>query len=151
MLGSILMVDRSRTCLLHMAGPHLPETYNQALDGLHIGPTGGSCGAAVHSREQVMVEDIEASPLWASLSALALRHGLRACWSRPILSRTGDVVGTFAAYFRVKRKPTDADEELLDVAVHLARIAIDHAQGEQALRQLNETLEERAKAVMDVN
>jgi PAS domain S-box-containing protein len=151
MLGSILLADPTGRQLQHVSAPSLPEDYNRAMDGLGIGPAAGSCGAAAYYRTTVVVDDIEASPLWASRSVLALQHGLRACWSRPILSRTGRLLGTFAAYFRATRRQADADEELLDVAVHLASIAIDHAQAERALTRLNETLQARANALMDVN
>ena len=151
MLGSILLVDQSGTRLQHISAPSLPKSYVDALESVPIGSAAGSCGPAAYFGHAVVVDDIEASPLWASLSVLALQHGLRACWSRPILSRTGEVVGTFATYFRVKRMPTDVDEELLDVAVHLASIAIDHAQAEDALKRLNETLQARANALIDVN
>lgn len=151
MLGAIQLLDASGTRLQHAAAPSMAEEYCQAIDGLPIGATAGSCGAAAYFRHVVVVDDIDASPLWESRSVLASQHGLRACWSRPILSRSGGVLGTFASYFRVRRLPTDADEELLDVAVYLAGIAIDHAQAEDALTRLNETLQERASALMDVN
>ena len=151
MLGSILLVNQARTRLQHVSAPSLPKPYMEAVESVPLGQAAGSWGPAAFFGHAVMVDDIEASPLWTSLSALALEHGLHACWSRPILSRAGEVVGTFATYFRVKRMPADVDEEVLDVAVHLASIAIDHAQAEDALKRLNETLQERANALMDVN
>ena len=151
MLGSILLVDQSGARLRHVSAPRLPKSYLDAVEELPLGSAAGSGGPAASFGHAVVVDDIEVSPLWTSLSALALQHGLRACWSRPILSRTGQVAGTFATYFRVRRMPTDVDEELLDVAVHLASIAIDHAQAEDALKRFNETLQERANALMDVN
>jgi PAS domain S-box-containing protein len=151
MLGAIMLVDQSGTRLQHGAAPSMSEEYCRAIDGLPIGATATSCGAAAHFRHAVVVEEIAASSLWASHAALASQHGLRACWSRPIMSRSGGVIGTFSSYFRVKTVPTDVDEELLDVAVHLAGIAIDHAQAEEALVRLNEALQERAGALMDAN
>lgn len=150
MLGSILLVDQSGTRVRHISAPSLPKSYIDAVEDATPDSAAGSSGRPAYCRQAIEVDDIEVSPLWSSLPGLALQHGLRRCWWRPILSRTGEMAGTFIAYFR-DEMPTVVDEELLDVTVHLASIAIDHAQAEEALKRVNETLRERANALMDVN
>ena len=44
----------------------------------------------------VTVYDIATSPLWDDHRHLALPHGLRACWSVPMMALDGAVLGTFA-------------------------------------------------------
>ncbi|HEX3344603.1 MAG TPA: GAF domain-containing protein [Polyangiaceae bacterium] len=140
-LGSILLLDADGVHVRHGAAPHLPATYTQAIDGRAIGPRAGSCGTAAFERRPVYVEDIETDPLWADYRELARAHGLRACWSTPIFSNEGTVLGTFALYYREPRAPTAEDLALIDRATHLAGIAIEHLQLEDQLRALSAHVE----------
>ncbi len=140
-LGSILLLDADGLHVRHGAAPHLPPSYTQAIDGLAIGPSAGSCGTAAFERGPVYVEDIETSPLWADYRELARAHDLRACWSTPILSTEGHVLGTFALYYREPRAPTAEDFALIERATHLAGIAIEHVQLEDQLRALSAHVE----------
>src|SRR5438128_4123035 len=112
-LSSILLLDPNKR-LRHGAAPSLPNPYNAAIDGLAIGPSTGSCGTAAYRAEPVIVSDIATDPLWADYRDLALAHGLRACWSTPIQSSDGTVLGTFAIYYREPRSPTPLDHNLID-------------------------------------
>ena len=84
MLGSVLLLDDEGRTLTHGAAPSLPRAYTEAIDGLEIGPSEGSCGTAAYDGRQVVVEDIAADPLWVDYRDLAAEHGLAACWSTPI-------------------------------------------------------------------
>ncbi len=134
-LSSILLLDPKTNRLRHGAAPSLPITYTEAIDGLVIGPCVGSCGTAAYRAEQMIVCDIATDPLWADYRDLALGHGLRACWSTPILSSTGKVLGTFAIYYREPRSPIPHERELIEQITHLASIAVEREQAEEALRQ----------------
>ncbi|HMI19854.1 MAG TPA: EAL domain-containing protein [Sphingomonas sp.] len=120
---SILAVD-SDGVLHPVAGPSLPQTYNDAIDGLKISACAGSCGTAAFHRRQVTVTDIETDPLWADYKALALPLGLKACWSSPIVS-SGRVVGTFAFYYRERRGPTDFERDIVAKSLQLCQIAFE--------------------------
>ncbi|HYH08675.1 MAG TPA: GAF domain-containing protein [Thermoanaerobaculia bacterium] len=126
MVASILILDRDGRHLLHGAGPSLPDAYNQAIDGLEIGPEVGSCGTAAFHDKTVSVFDIANNPLWANFRDLALQHDLRACWSTPIHGADGKVLGTFANYYRVVRDPSPADRELTEMIMQTAATAIEH-------------------------
>jgi C4-dicarboxylate-specific signal transduction histidine kinase len=65
-----------------------------------------------------------------------LAHGLRSCWSTPILSASGDVLGTFAIYQHEVATPTALQQELIGQVTHLASIAIERAQREKAGAEL---------------
>jgi PAS domain S-box-containing protein len=134
-LSSILLLDPKANRLRHGAAPGLPIKYTEAIDGLVIGPCVGSCGSAAYRAEPVIVSDIASDPLWADFRDLALAHGLRACWSTPILSSAGKVLGTFAIYYREPRSPTPQDHNLIEQITHLASIALEREQAEEALRQ----------------
>ncbi len=134
-LSSILLLDPKTNRLRHGAAPSLPIPYTEAIDGLVIGPCMGSCGTAAYRAEPVIVSDIASDPLWANFRDLAGGHGLRACWSTPILSSTGKVLGTFAIYYREPRSPTAHEHDLIEQITHLASIAVERVQAEEALRQ----------------
>ena len=134
-LSSILVLDPNTGCLRHGAAPRLPAAYVEAINGAAIGPAAGSCGTAAYRRERVIVSDIAADPLWADFRDLALPHGLRACWSTPILSSDGRVLGTFAIYYREPRTPSPYEQNVVEQITHLASIALEREQSEAALRQ----------------
>jgi PAS domain S-box-containing protein len=138
--ASILLVDAGK--VRHAAAPSLPEAYVRAIEGSAIGPRAGSCGTAAFRREMVIVSDIETDPLWEEYRAFALPHGLRACWSTPILAKDGRVLGTFALYRTKVHTPDDDEKRLVARAVHLAGIAIERRQLEDQLRALSGHLEE---------
>jgi PAS domain S-box-containing protein len=118
MLGSILLLDADGYQLRHGAAPSLPAAYMHAIDGLPIGPAVGSCGTAAWRQEPVIVQDIATDPLWVKYRDLALRHGLCACWSTPILSAAGQVLGTFAIYHSRAHAPSADEQHLVDLEQH---------------------------------
>src|SRR5258707_13965247 len=133
-LCSILLLDPNTNCLRHGAAPSMPISYTDAIDDTAIGPTVGSCGTAAYRAERVTVCDIAADPLWADYRDLALAHGLQACWSVPILSSAGRVLGTFATYYREPRSPTPYEHHVIERITHLASIAIERERAEETLR-----------------
>jgi PAS domain S-box-containing protein len=131
-LCSILLLEGDR--LRHGAAPSLPHDYNQKVDGLKIGPTVGSCGTAAYLKKPVIVSDTFTDPLWADYREIAQQYGLRACWSTPILSQQGEVLGTFAMYYREVRSPSAYELQLIERTAHLASLAIERAQTQAQLR-----------------
>src|SRR5205823_4816105 len=133
--ASILLLDSNSTQLWHGGAPSLPKAYNDAINGLVIGPSVGSCGTAAYLCKQVIVSDIANDPLWSDFRQLALAHSLRACWSTPIFSAEGKVIGTFAMYYREPRSPSQRDQEIIAQITHLAGVAIQRKLAEDALRR----------------
>ncbi|MGH8191162.1 MAG: GAF domain-containing protein, partial [Rhodanobacteraceae bacterium] len=125
MLGSILLLDPDGRHLRHGAAPSLPQAYLDALDGMLIGPMAGSCGTAAFRKQPVEVSDIDDDPLWAGFRDLAAAHGLKACWSLPILSSRGKVLGTFAMYYRVAQSPISEDMRLVESGTRTAALVIE--------------------------
>src|SRR3984893_13461537 len=134
-IASILLMDPNGKQLRHGAAPHLPKTYTEAIDGAFIGPSVGSCGTAAYRAEQVIVSDIATDPLWTDFRELALTHSLRACWSTPIFSSEGKVIGTFAMYYREPRTPTGREQETIKHITHLAGVAIQRKLAETSRRE----------------
>lgn len=133
-LASILLLDEDGRHLRHGAAPSLPDFYNQAVDGLPVGPRAGSCGTAAFRRSQVFVEDIATDPLWEPWRELAHEAGLAACWSTPVFSSRYGLLGTFAIYYREPRAVGEADLRLIDQVTRTAVIAIEHDRSQVRLR-----------------
>jgi GAF domain-containing protein len=120
MITSILLLDG--TTLRHGAGPRLPRDYRNAIDGSQIGPIAGSCGTAAFLGHPIYVSDIANDPLWENYRDLALKHGLRACWSTPIRNSQGKLIGTFAIYHLRPRSPIEEEiDSIRMITDHVAR------------------------------
>jgi PAS domain S-box-containing protein len=132
---SILLLNRDGKHVRHGAAPNLPEAYVKAVDGAPIGPRNGSCGTAMYTRRPVVVTDVMTDPLWADYRELAQICGLSACWSTPILSWHGEVLGSFAMYRQETRGPQPEEMRLTEIATHIAGIAIDRQRQQEILRE----------------
>jgi PAS domain S-box-containing protein len=136
-LCSILTIDPDGRRFCHGAGPSLPDAYNAVLDGLIIDPDYGPCGLAATRNVQAIAADVATDPRWLASPwpGVVMRHGLRSCWSTPILS--GDkVIGVFALYQDRPAGPTPLDEQLIRQYAHLASIAIERKHSEAALAKV---------------
>ena len=138
-LASILLLDSRGDHVLHGAAPSLPDSYTREIDGRPIGLAFGPCGTAARSGAQVVAVDIASDTRWtAEYRALALAHGLAACWSTPITSSEGKVLGTFAIYSREPGPPTPEQQGSIGQFTYLASIAIERARSMDALRRSEE-------------
>jgi len=120
---SILSVGSDKR-LRTLAAPNLPLKYSKALNGLLIGPDTGSCGATAYYGHEVTTVDLDTHPNWSLYRNLASLLNVKACWSSPIRSRTGEVIGTFAFYFKTSSGPTSIERELVACCTQLCAIAI---------------------------
>jgi serine phosphatase RsbU (regulator of sigma subunit) len=145
MLVSVLLVDPEGRRLLHGTGPRLPDFYNEAVDGAPIGEGVGSCGTTAFRREPVIVTDIATDPLWKDYRDVALRAGVAACWSTPILDADGRLLGTFAMYHRTPKAPQDKDVALSASFTRIAALAIER----HAAVEARHAAQEREKAARE--
>ena len=143
--------------LFHRAAPNITKGYCEAINGVHIGPSVGSCGTAVYEKKRVIASDIATSPLWENYKALALSFDLRSCWSTPIISTQSDILGTFAIYHDSAKSPTPQDLELIDFFVDFTSIALEkHTESLKSkvllaeLQQSNEKFKAFAKVLPDL-
>ncbi len=150
-LCSVCLVDEEASLLRTAAAPSLPKPFVDALAaGIPIGPSSGSCGTAAHRGETVVVQDIAEDPLWADFAELALSHNLRACWSTPIVSTSGAVLGTFAMYRREPSSPSPEQRRLVEVAARIASIAIERQRADDEILGLARFPSENPNPVLRV-
>ncbi|HVT52101.1 MAG TPA: MHYT domain-containing protein, partial [Dongiaceae bacterium] len=124
---SVLLVEKDRRTLRTSAAPSLPENYTALVNGLPIGEGYGSCGTAASRKTRVIVADIETDPLWTPYREVARGYDLRACWSVPLLTKHGDVVGTFATYHKRSYSPAADELKVIERLGASAAIAIERS------------------------
>ncbi len=107
------------------AAPSFPPDLTAALEGRPVGLKSGCSAAAVYLGQTVVVSDIASSPLWDHTRQAILSHGLRSCFSVPIVSGKGQVFGTLSLYSRSPCQPSPADLELLESLARLAAVAVE--------------------------
>jgi formate hydrogenlyase transcriptional activator len=139
-ISSVMLLDPDGRRLWPAAGPRVPAAWTRALSPVPIGPAMGSCGTAAFRKERVVISDIASDPLWPDVSPelsreAAIAHGLRASWSQPLLSKDGEVLGTFAMYYGAPRSPDARQLQLIEDAAHIAVIAIEGERSRAALKQ----------------
>ncbi|HEV3017605.1 MAG TPA: PAS domain-containing protein [Burkholderiaceae bacterium] len=138
---AVLLVDSDGHNLHFVAAPNIPEDYKRNIEAfLRIAPSMASCGTAAFRREPVYTRDTKNDPLWKDAGHIAVRNGLRAIWSTPILSDDNAVLGTFAMYYTKPRLPSAQHIQLIDMAVQMARVAIEAKRTEDALRKSEDRL-----------
>lgn len=134
---SVLLVDPGAATLRHGAAPTLPTRLCEAIHGRPVVPYWGPCAMAIDQKMPVVVSDVVGDARWGSFGwgELALGCGLRSCWTTPIFSSTGEVLGTFAIYRCEPGSPTPLQRSLIESFTYIASLAIERAQNEAFLRQ----------------
>ena len=123
--AAMFVVDPDGASLRFAATDGMPETYTRAVDGFKIGPDSPSCGTAAFTGRTVVVRDVTTDPLWAPYLGLAKEHDIRACWSEPMRTLGGKVLGTLALYFSTPREPGPGDLDAIRLLSQTAAVLID--------------------------
>lgn len=124
---AVMLHEAPAGVLRPAAAPSLPPDYLAAVGVVPVGPRSGSCGTAAFERRPVIVADVASDPLWSGFSELASSHGLRSCWSHPVISSSSGVLATFAVYGREPAAPSPAESGLVASAAALVAIAIERS------------------------
>jgi formate hydrogenlyase transcriptional activator len=138
-LCTIWLPDADGKHVYCAAAPSLPG-FAENAGRMSVGPKGASCGTAIYRREPVYVADILSEPIWDDYRDRVLPYGIRAVWSRPLFTREGKVLGTFAIHYREVRSPDAIDLQMIENASHIAGIAIERHLDQEALRHERDRL-----------
>ncbi len=139
-------VNEDATMFHDTVAPSLDNSYCESTNGVLVSSMTGPCCHAVARRQTVVVPDVTADPKWVKFREFADPLGIRSAWSTPIFSNDGKVLGTFAHYYFEARDPSPRDERMAELLNRAAGVAIERSRAEAALRELNETLEQRVQA-----
>ena len=138
--ASILLLSEDKTRLELGAAPSLPDAWKTIIDGMTIGDGRGSCGRAALTGEVQLTPDIAADSCWEEVREQALSCGLRACWSSPIITGTGELIGTFSLYYDHPRRPTENEQRLVEMILRKTTIVIERERHAEARRRFEEQL-----------
>lgn len=136
MFISILKAEDRK--LWSLSAPTLPKEYMDAINGVTIGPTEGSCGTAAYTKKRVIVSDISKNPLWENYKVFALKHNLKSCWSQPIFNSKKEVVATFACYSSSVWEPSEEELDILSRSSSILSLIFENQQKTQEIKASNE-------------
>ena len=144
---SVVLVDPGGARVEHRAAPSLPPTFTTCLVGQPVNIATSPSAMAAHLNEQVVVANLKSEERWLAYdwAPMALRHGIQACWSTPITSAAGQVLGAFTLYYTEPKTPTPLDRILIGQFTDIARIAIERTRAAEVLRES----EARKAAILD--
>jgi PAS domain S-box-containing protein len=145
----VLTLDDDGFSVRLLSAPGLPAIYAHAIDGLPIGPNAGSCGTAMYRKQTVITSDIATDPLWKDHRELALKFGLRACWSIPVLDNRDELLAAFSVYYDTAKSPTDIEMDIFERVANLVAIIIESKKAEEELNISNERYTLATKATND--
>ena len=140
--ASILLLDPDGEHLRKGAAPSLPENYIKAVNGLKIGPAAASCGTAAYTGKPVIVSDMTTDPLWADFRDMIFENNFSACWSNPIFSSSGKILGTFALHFEKDFNSVQQDWEMVEFLSRTAAIIIERQMESRERLQAEAALKE---------
>lgn len=151
---SVVLVDSSGMRMEHGAAPSLPPSFIDAIIGRPVSVDAGPCPMAVRLKKRVFATDLATETRWQAYdwSAMAMAHGLRACWSTPIAAAAGEILGVFGIYYDQPRSPTPEDTALIDQLTHIASIAIERQRSQASLAQALQEVrhsEDRLRTTVD--
>lgn len=124
LFASIILLERDGNHLFHASAPSLSKSFTDYIDASPINDGNPFRTTALWGKE-VIINDIESDPLWSGLRDIALSNNLRACWSVPIWSSNGSVLGVFVLYYSKKNIPDTRDKEMVDLLSRTAGIVTE--------------------------
>lgn len=133
------------------AAPSMPDVFRSVLEGLPLGEGVASCGTAVARKSQVLVEDTQADPLWAKYRDVAAEAGLRAAWSTPILSSSGELLGLIALYGCQPAMPSAYHQLVIGMATRISGLAIERFREDELIRKLRLAVEQNPNSILITN
>jgi signal transduction histidine kinase/ActR/RegA family two-component response regulator len=137
-LGLLSLCDAERDGLALKVSSGFDEEFLKQVEWVE--PGSGACGTCYEQRRRVVIEDVEAAPLFATYREAARRAGFRACHSTPLITRNGHIIGVLSVHFRQPHRPEERELRLMDL---YARMAADFIENARLHHQMQKELEER--------
>ena len=151
--SAVLLLDESETQFRLAAGPRIPKTLGEAVDGLTIPAT---IPSRIQSGRPVAVWDIRTESIFAPRRDAALTSGFAAAWPLPIWSAERKFLGTVLIFQREYRSPPAQLPKRVEMTFNLASIAVNHHHKQKELRGLSRQLlqsqdDERRRIARDLH
>jgi diguanylate cyclase (GGDEF)-like protein/PAS domain S-box-containing protein len=150
-LCAIMQVDKDGKHLLLSAAPSLPAPYLSILDGTEIDSGATACSIAATSGKRTIVTDMQAYAFQPEFKSLAFRTNIAACWSEPILSSSGQVLGILSIYRNRIGEPNDAQIRLIEQMGKLISITLERKLDEESMRLSATVFQTSSEAIVITN
>jgi PAS domain S-box-containing protein len=146
--SGILLIESDSKTFRRGGASSFTSAYVDALHGISAVEELGPGALAAVSKTVVVVEDVVSERRWGpGWRELSLAHGVRACWSTPILSRGHEALGAFAIYRTDPGSPTPFQRDLIGQLTHIASIAIERTRNDMTMKRAVES----ARAIFETN
>ena len=142
-LGLLSLCDTERDGLNLKVHSGFDEEFLKQVEW--VAPGAGACGACYEQRRRIVVEDVEADPIFAPYREAARRAGFRACHSTPLITRNGNIIGVLSVHFRQPHRPSERETRLMDL---YARMAADFIENARLHQKMQRELEEREQLLV---
>lgn len=133
---SILLFDPAKKTFKVGAAPRIPGFFNDAVESLVAAPGVGCCGDAVSTGQNSIAENLETHPNWSAARPLVDKTGFKSCWSHPVYSSKGDILGTFATYRKEIHSPGAEEIAEIERASNLVSIVLERKGLESQVEKL---------------
>ena len=133
-VSSIWLLDRAGTKFNQNISIYLPIFYINFIKTIALAEGESPYVEAIVAGKPVIVENIQTHTLSADYKTYASKANLLACWSHPIISLTGKMLGVYSVYFNEVLSPKDSDIAMMEQYAHLASIAIERNIAEAELK-----------------
>jgi len=125
---SILLADQNKTGFIIGSAPSLTHEYRTSFNEIAIG----------YNPEQAFKKGVSSSNSsddfwWENHKDKALVHGLKACWSAPVFDNQDELLAIFVCYYDEERTPTKLEKLIIEKAVHLTSLGIQHYYAEEKI------------------
>jgi diguanylate cyclase (GGDEF)-like protein/PAS domain S-box-containing protein len=145
---SILLVDAGTKRLLFGAAPSLPDSFSILAQGVEIGLGAGACGTAAFTGERIVIEDLDTHPYSDGYREVWENIGMKSCWSEPVFSSNGRLLGTFSVYHQQPHIPEEQEILSIRQVVKLVGISIERKQTGEALLLAASIYQNTSEAMM---
>lgn len=130
--------DPTRGTLSQLSSQHFSESFIDQLQDVPIGSSTAFFGAAASLGTPIIIEDIQTDSRWQRLRFGAIAEQLRTCWSIPVRTPQGELLGTLDTYFQEPTSLDEVSERWLRHAVSLVALAMIKDRDNQYHRTLAE-------------
>jgi|GEM_PF-210040 diguanylate cyclase (GGDEF)-like protein/PAS domain S-box-containing protein len=132
---SIVIFNRDGTQLRINSTPIFNNDNDESNNDVHLRPRLCACAPTLHSRKRTISKNILNNSLCSECKEMAAPAEFVSCFSEPITSSIGDLIGILSIFHRYEHEPSNEDIKLINLLSHLASVVVEHIQAKQLLQQ----------------
>lgn len=138
--AAVFLLDGTRD-LVTSAAPNLPDDFEGWISEFWRQEKDGFFGQAAMAGTRIVVTNLQDEQHGEYVSSYMRKADIQSLWFQPIVSRNGNVIGSFALYFPAAIEPGAWENDYLAGVAHLCSIAIERRRSEENLQRATEAAE----------